>query len=383
MRHRHPQLLFFAVSLVALQAAAAQPTWTLSVRPQLTIGVAEGAPEEMLFRVAGAFRFPDGRFVIANGGTQEIRVFDDRGKLLVNAARKGEGPGEFVQLRSVFPYGDSILAYDFQLRRISVFTSAGKYARSFIMPRIREGLWPQPVGSFRDGSILVQSGRQFSMGDSPHGVNRDATVLFRMGPTGEVLDSITSVAGWERYVRTVNLNGRVGFTVHALPFARSPAYATAGERVYVGSSDAYEIRVFNRSGALERTIRHRQPNRKVTKADLDRMREARIASAAAQSQLYRQRTEEALQEMKVPETMPAFSGIRADTDGNVWVQEYRAEGEQHTRWTVFDPQGRVMARVNGPAKFTVLDIGRDYILGLRTDELDVERVEVYRLNRTR
>ena len=70
--------------------------------------------------------------------------------------------------------------------------------------------------------------------------------------------------------------------------------------------------MFSSSGKLERTIRHNQPNRKVTKADIDRMREARIASARAQSQLYGQRTEEALQEMKVPATMPAFSSIKGD-----------------------------------------------------------------------
>jgi hypothetical protein len=375
--------LLLGATMFTMSAASGQQTWQLSAQPQFTIGVAEGPPEQQLFRVAGAFRFPDGRFVIANGGTQEIRVFDARGRHLSSAGRKGEGPGEFVTLRNVFPYGDSILTYDFQLRRMSVFDGAGKYARSFIMPRIREGLWPQPIGTFRDGSIMVQAGRQFMMGDSPHGVNRDPSVLFRMSRDGEVLDSITSVAGWERYVRTTNVNGRVGFTVHAAPFARMPFYATAGDRVFVGASDGYEIDVFEKSGKLERRIRHNQPNRRVTRADIDRMRDARIASAAAQSALYRQRTEEALQEMKVPETMPAFSNLKADSDGNLWVQEYRADGENHNRWTVFDPQGGLLARVNAPTRLNILDIGRDYILGLRTNQLDVEHVEVYRLTKGR
>ena len=43
--------------------------------------------------------------------------------------------------------------------------------------------------------------------------------------------------------------------------------------------------------------------------------------------------------------------------------------------------GRAVARTEGPARFTVLDIGRDYVLGLRTDDLDVEHVEVYRITR--
>src|SRR5687768_17513434 len=112
--------------MFTMSAASGQQTWQLSAQPQFTIGVAEGPPEQQLFRVGGAFRFPDGRFVIANGGTQEIRVFDARGRHLSSAGRKGEGPGEFVTLRNVFPYGDSILTYDFQLRRMSVFDGAGK-----------------------------------------------------------------------------------------------------------------------------------------------------------------------------------------------------------------------------------------------------------------
>lgn len=369
--------------LVVVQGADAQQSWKLSSQPQFTIGVAEGAPEEMLFRVVASFRLGDGRFVIANGGTQEIRIFDARGRYLATAGRKGEGPGEFVNLRSVFPYRDSILAYDFQLRRLSVFGSDGKYARSFIMPRIREGWHPQPVGTFADGSILMQAVRQFMMGDSPHGVNRDPTILVRIGPTGAVRDSITALPGWERYVRTVSVNGRTGFTVHATPFARMPQFTTAGDRLFAGSSDRYEIQVFSNTGKLERTFRHNQPNRKVTRADIERMREARVAAAAAQSELYRQRTQEALQEMKFPETMPAYAGIKGDPDGNIWVQEYRAEGEQHTRWTVFDPSGKVLARVAGPARFMVHEIGRDYVLGLRSDDLDVEHVEVYRLTKSR
>jgi hypothetical protein len=81
--------------------------------------------------------------------------------------------------------------------------------------------------------------------------------------------------------------------------------------------------------------------------------------------------------------LPAYSSLNTDADGNLWVQEYRAEGEQHTRWTVFDPLGKVIATVNGPEGFTVYDIGRDYIAGVRTDDMDVERVEIYSLTRSK
>ena len=370
-----------AVLLLVGSEAGAQATWQLARAPEVSIGVAEGAPENMLHRVAGGFRFGNGRIVVANGGTQEIRVYDARGRFASSSGRRGEGPGEFTQLSRAFAYGDSILAYDFRLQRISILAPEGKFARSFNMPRLRDGYSAQPVGTLSDGTIVVQATRQFMMGDSPHGVNRESAVLYRVSRAGQALDSIAAVPGWERYVRTVNLNGRVGFTVHALPFARTPVVAVRGDRVYVGASDRFEIDVYTPEGKRERRISYNQPNRRVTRADVDRFRTARIASAAAQSDLYRQRTEEALTEMQLPDAMPAYSGVHADSDGNVWVQDYRAEGETHTRWTVFDRSGRAIGRVTGPDNFTLLDVGPDWILGLSRDELEVERIGLYRLTR--
>jgi hypothetical protein len=379
-------LLVAAVGLGwAGSQAQSQQNWRVSSAQLLTIGVAEGDSSEMLFRVVGAFRNAAGFYVVANGGTQQVRLFDAKGKFTAGGGRKGEGPGEFVQLRTVLPFGrDSLIAPDFQLGRLSVFSNSMKYGRSFTMPRIKSTSWPQPVGVFPDGSILVQTGRVFMMGDDPSKgseVNRDPTILYRMSRTGEVLDSITSVAGWERYARRTMTNGRAGFTVHTTPFGRTPAHAVSGNRVFVGSSDSYSIDVFRADGKRERTIRLNRPNRKVTRADVESMRNTRLTIAAQQNEAARQRAQTALDEMKVPETMPAHANFYGDPDGNLWVQEYRAEGEHHTRWTVLDPTGRVLANVSGPNDFTLFDIGRDFIIGLRRDDLDVEHVEVYRLTR--
>jgi hypothetical protein len=50
-------------------------------------------------------------------------------------------------------------------------------------------------------------------------------------------------------------------------------------------------------------------------------------------------------------------------------------------WIVLDQQGRTVARVRTPPGVMVLEIGSDYILGLSRDELDVESVSLYRLQR--
>jgi hypothetical protein len=43
------------------------------------------------------------------------------------------------------------------------------------------------------------------------------------------------------------------------------------------------------------------------------------------------------------------------------------------KWWVFDPDGRLLGTVGVPAGLVVLPIGRDRVLGLWRDELDVER----------
>ena len=90
--------------------------------------------------------------------------------------------------------------------------------------------------------------------------------------------------------------------------------------------------------------------------------------------------------MPVPDTKPAYSSLHVDSEGNVWAEEYRqgwwAFTDNYPRsWTVFNPQGEWLGAVRLPPRFTVYQIGSDYILGLTRDETEVERVQVLRLNK--
>ena len=46
---------------------------------------------------------------------------------------------------------------------------------------------------------------------------------------------------------------------------------------------------------------------------------------------------------------------------------------------MFDPDGNLLGSVEVPYGLTVLDIGDDYVLGSALDELQLERIELYRL----
>lgn len=60
---------------------------------------------------------------------------------------------------------------------------------------------------------------------------------------------------------------------------------------------------------------------------------------------------------------------------------YRASSAPRAFTTVFDPDGRELGQVQLPLNFDVSEIGPDYILGVGRDGLDVERVQIYALNK--
>jgi hypothetical protein len=89
----------------------------------------------------------------------------------------------------------------------------------------------------------------------------------------------------------------------------------------------------------------------------------------------------ALADMGMRETMPAHGNLTVDVLGHLWVSEYSGPQDDSTVYTVFDTEGKLVGRLPLPARFGVIEIGSDYVLGRYTDELDVEYVRVYRLSR--
>lgn len=86
--------------------------------------------------------------------------------------------------------------------------------------------------------------------------------------------------------------------------------------------------------------------------------------------------------MPIRETMHAYSNLQVDSRGYLWASDYRRPGDDGPRrWAVFDGEGRFLGPVETPSRFAVYEIGSDYVLGRHADEMDVERVLLYRLEK--
>ena len=165
------------------------------------------------------------------------------------------------------------------------------------------------------------------------------------------------------------------------PFQKSLVWAVWGELVVVAATERYELKAYRQDGSLTRIVRRQNDVRSPTQADLDGYRAAE-APAGEPTNFARNRLA-AWNAFPLAESFPAISAIEVDLLDNLWVREYSLPGEEgRALWTVFDPDGLVLGLVETPPELVIYEIGEDYILGKVSDELGVEYVQVWGLDRS-
>lgn len=346
--------------------------WTIASEPVTEIGTAEGDEAYQLTGVTSLRRLSDGRIVVANTGTEEVRIYDETGRHLVTTGRKGEGPGEFDGLWWLtVGAGDTVIAYDGNLKRVSLFTADGVFVRSVTLDYAQG--FPQLAGVFSDGTLLATRGFTFAP-SAIDDVVHDSGPVLRFASDGALLDSIGRWLSQEWYV-----HGTRGETwATSLPFGRGTMVAVGPDGFYVGSSDRFEVQWRDREGHVRRIIRSAQEATPVTGADWARLKADRMQNVNPR---WRPRQERMLAEIPVPSTRPAFGDLLTDPDGNLWVGPSVISRKDPQVWIVFAPDGRMRGSIQMPTDLRVQDIGRDYVLGVAKDDLDVEHVRLYPLRK--
>jgi hypothetical protein len=346
--------------------------WRVPQVPRVDIGVADGGPAYQLFQVRTAGRLSDGSIVVANRGSHQLRYFDANGVHLTSGGGRGNGPGEFEDLRwmGVMP-GDSVIAYDIAHRRFSVFDAHGVFQRSATV----EG--PQFFASqaFADGSVLM-----FRWEGSEEGASRRTTTTVRFGSDGILRDSIVSLPGPEVVIgheQRMTPRGRLPFwTSQDLVFAHDLVLAVAGMHLYTGTQDRYEIDVWDTTGTMVTSVRAAREPVPVTPAQVDAYKEEAMAGYSGEDAAYHRTL---MRDTPHAEMFPAYGSIVVDAEGNLWVEVYRPPGDDQPRWTVFDAAHRMLGTVAFPQGLTVFQIGADFVLGRWTDDFGVEHVRLHDL----
>lgn len=363
--------------------------WRIGREPAVSIGEVVGDEAYLLHQADDATILPDGRIAIANTGTNELRVFDAAGVHLATWGGEGEGPGEFTALVGVERWpGDSLVAWNSSTWVISVFDAQGVFGRSFALDsdagtnrdlpartgttRARHTLEPRAV--LKNGSVLGRTGEVTGEG---YRRSRETYELRHPGTTSPV--EFGTHPGQESYLTFRNGMAVMGY----LPFGRSLWEAQWGEFVIVTPDDQYEIRAYDpTTGALARIVRREYENRAPTREEVDEALEGALERAGLTGQSL-EFARQGYGDMPLVERFPAFRMLLTDPLDHLWVCEATLPSIDRPAplWTVFDPDGRALGFIETPDGLTIHEIGTDYLLGRATDEMGVESVQVWALER--
>ena len=356
-------------------------TWRVGPEPAVSIGAVEGEEPYLLDRAGDATRLSDGRIVVANGGTGELRVFDATGVHLATWGGRGEGPGEFRELGRVGPWpGDSIIAWYAPRLGLSIFDSGGNYGRTIVLEQdqaipVQRGFWPDQ--GTRDGTILAVHRPEAA----------DTVVIQLRDGEGKVRSSLGTHPGSEPYIHAEGTDRSMLFWKI---FGREPVWTPWGDLVVIGHTGRYELRAFAADGSLVRIVRREHVPRSPTPDQVEAYIDGQLTWTADMSGSRRAQWRRGYEAVPVAEHFPAFESIMADAAGHLWVAEYEfstaRQGSYEERpprlWTVFDPEGRVLGFVETPEGLWIHEIGEDHILGTALDELNVEYIQMWALERS-
>ena len=354
--------------------------WQIGPEPSVSIGVLEGEEPYMLHYARDATKLSDGRIVVANGGSDELRVFDRSGTHVGTWGGQGEGPGEFTALGPVERWpGDSIMAWWAPRRAISVFDSDGNFGRTFrLESNDDDPIWIflRPISVAGGGTILSTL--------EPEGV--DTVVVELRDGEGRLQGSLGTHPGRAWYFAPP---GASDYELWETIFGRELVTEPWRDRVVVSLNDRYEIKALRPDGTLDRIVRMEHPQRLPTPAEVEAHIEEQVAIVPlgrSQSEIeqYQAEVRRGFESVPVAEHYPAFESIMTDALDHLWVREYEYPGEERPAplWTVFDPEGIVLGFVETPKGLRIYEIGEDYIMGHTRDELDVEYVQLWPLHRS-
>lgn len=365
-----PSILILGSLGVAALVQTGPTAWRLPVTPLVSIGSRDAEGPALFGKVAGAVRQGSGAIVVADRLNQELRVFSATGDFLRTIGRFGAGPGEFRTIAAIRRCaGDSTFVYDVSLRRLSVFSPSGTYARAVDLGTwSAEGMPPYDLWCNAKG--MVAALHRSSEPPAGPGPRRPQVQVTISSPDGALVH-LGYVPASERYF--------FGSEDIARPLGKLTSVALGSDRVYVGTGDTFEVRALSFRGESLGVVREDRKPVTVAPADVTRYIEELNARLSGPAALDRTTRERILRSFQYPKTFPAYGRLLVDPGDNLWVEDFPIPGATERGWSIFSKDGHAIGRLRVPVNFEILETGLEYVLGVWRDEFNVEYVRVYTL----
>lgn len=375
-----------SAGIVIIENHGPYPEWRIAAGPELRIGTVEGDSAYQFHRIRFAARLSDGRVVVLDGGSTQVRWYGEDGSFRSHIGRKGGGPGEFSSFgTALLTADDTLIVYDPGNRRLSWMAPDESFARELPANAVPAGrVTILRTGDPADPALAV-SVPTFEIRHPDFNYNHDTLTVIIPRPVG--LDTIMRRPGTEGAVWARFSGGQpVAMQQMGIPFAHEVRAAGTGARLALIDGEAHQLEIRDWNGSL-RALSRRADSPVVPISDDDR---EGYVDAMVQSAVERGSTELGAAERNardviatVPEghTFPWLDDVLQETSGAIWIRDFVPTWLDPTdrTWTEYDPDGVVRRRVTLPAGLTVMHVASDRVTGVERDSLDVEYVVVYRI----
>ena len=144
-----------------------------------------------------------------------------------------------------------------------------------------------------------------------------------------------------------------------------------------GSRFEYLVRHDDSFGTLERIVRlaeerpvrtdaHLEAWVRGSTGDREPMDDPQVAAALRR-----------YEEMPMPDRLPAWNSLLISGSGEIWARRFAIRGAETVPRDVFGADGSFLGQVTAPASLRIQHIADGRLTVISTDDLGVERVEVY------
>lgn len=362
-------------------------SWSLSEEPTVVIGGTDEREGYLLHRIFGATRLGDGRIVVANGSSLELKYYDPEGMHLFNAGGQGEGPGEFRTFGGFTRLpGDSVLVESWL--KLTRFGPDGRHVSTSdyeLPPRGRCTSLEGGQHLLPDGSMLlvisVTVGRGHDYDCPEPSEPRPPATIARFDPATGLLDTIAVLPDAE-----------IVYGIESqYAYAKNLVHGIARDRVYLGDTGSDTILAMSFRGDTLAILPVPFEPVPVPADAREKAFEDREWTGGGQTMTERTT-------FIYPENYPSYARLVAAPADRVWVMSYPSLKDPVMRWVLVNPQyslrlaegalwrvvngdGLTVAELQTPPGFFLLEVGDDHVLGLHKDELERESVQVYRVIR--
>lgn len=361
--------------------------------PELRIGSLDD-PAFAFTRISRLATLPDGTILTFHGQEQVIRRWTAQGEPNGTIGGEGEGPGEFRSVREFGVFGDTVWAMDSRGFRATYFAADGEVIETVTVPAsigergmAPSELPPRPQRPFRDRTLHAVP-PAFSQAVATGELTE--VTHYRMARDGSLLDSL-----WTQETRSTDnlaILREGGGTFTRQPFGDSDISVTHDDGISIldrrtpESAEGAAVRVTRLDVGGDTLFHTALPFRPVP------LNAAQVDSAAnevadglasfmvdrlglsvsdLQSDVY--------DAMYAPAFWPWAAALFLTRDGSTWVRLADSSRPGQVEWRILDDVGEPDATLFTPEGLRVLHVEGDELLGVETDEFDVEYIVRYRI----